>query len=154
MTSTTIAPGDALFLDTNVLLTATARLLHADIGCSRAGQRRGSSCASAGRSCASTFSVATRPLDANGLALAMADARHNIEAIFRRTRLLEETRAVLQQLMASLRRARIAGKRAHDLGIVATAEAHGVGKLLTDNVVHFRGLGKLELIDLAALPAL
>ncbi|HEY3358054.1 MAG TPA: type II toxin-antitoxin system VapC family toxin [Polyangia bacterium] len=150
-----IAPGDAVFVDTNVLLIATApaRPLHvAAQTVLNTWPAKGVELCVSGQVVREYLAVATRPEAVNGLALTMADARRNIEAILTRTRLLEETQAVVRRLLTALRKIRVAGKRVHDLGIVATAETHGIRKLVTDNGAHFRGLGDLELIDLGGLP--
>jgi predicted nucleic acid-binding protein len=150
----TIAPGESVFVDTNVLLTATApaRPLH------RAAQQvlaawppMGVELCVSGQVVREYLVVATRPSQVNGLALTMADARRNIEAVLQRTRLLDENDAVLRRLLALLGKSRIMGKRVHDAGIVATAEAHRVRKLVTDNAAHFVGLGELEVLELGDL---
>jgi predicted nucleic acid-binding protein len=95
--------------------------------------------------------VATRPIDVNGLGLRLSQARDNVEAMVGRARVLDETRDVMEQLFGLLRTNRMAGKRIHDANIVATAIAHGVTKVVTDNSRHFRGFKEIEALGLAAV---
>jgi predicted nucleic acid-binding protein len=52
--------------------------------------------------------------------------------------MLDETEAVLQELLRLIRRYEVLGKQVHDGNLVATMKAHGVSRLATRNPVHFR----------------
>lgn len=145
-------PGDSVFLDTNVLLTASApnRPLH------RHAQTvlqywpaRGIELFVNGQVVREYLVVATRPLQVNGLGLSSANAHSNMRAILGRSHVLDETSRVVECLLAMVRKHGITGKRIHDVNIVATAVAHGMDWILTDNAAHLRGLADLQLCKLA-----
>ena len=79
------------------------------------------------------LAVATRPVTANGLGLAMADALANVRELRLRIRLLPEERPVLPSFLGLLARVPCSGKRVHDAHIVATAIAHGVRTIVSLN---------------------
>jgi predicted nucleic acid-binding protein len=150
----TIAAGNGVFVDTNVLLTATApaRPLHAQAqAVLRDWPPRGIDLALSGQVVREYLVVATRPIDVNGLGIPTAAALHNVQAILDRVRLLDEPRPVSRRLLDIVRANDLAGKRVHDANLVATALEHGLGFLVSDNVTHFRGLGDLELLELATI---
>jgi predicted nucleic acid-binding protein len=149
-----IAAGEAVFVDTNVLLTATApgRPLHAAaLAVLERWPSAGVQLCLSGQVVREYLVVATRPLDVNGLGLRPAQARRNVEAFLGRARVLEESEAVTRRLLELLAEGRVAGKRIHDAGIVATALAHGLRTLVTDDARIFRGLGAIEVLGLAAI---
>jgi predicted nucleic acid-binding protein len=63
--------------------------------------------------------------------------------------LLDDSGAVLPELLALVRRFGVRGKQVHDANIVATMRAHGVARLATLNWSDFRRFE--ELIALAPL---
>ncbi|MCC7046201.1 MAG: hypothetical protein IT562_05770 [Alphaproteobacteria bacterium] len=71
------------------------------------------------------------------MALAISRARA-FESLFR---IAEDDSQVTAQLYAPLSGSQIAGKRVHDVNIVATMLANGIGTILTDNASDFAGLG-------------
>jgi len=75
------------------------------------------------------LSVATRPLERNGLG--RADAMTNVRAFRARTRLLDESLKVADQLFALLDAIDCAGRQVHDANIVSTMLAHGITTLVT-----------------------
>jgi predicted nucleic acid-binding protein len=137
----TTAAVDQLFVDTNVLLTAStpARHLHAAaVAVLSQWPDRGIELCLSGQVLREYIVVATRPIDVGGLGLALREALHNIDQITARTRLLEEDAAVHKQLLELLVSNLASGKQVHDAGIVATALRHHIPALLTENTRHFQ----------------
>lgn len=81
--------------------------------------------------------VATRPAEANGLGLAVADALSNVREFRRTLRLLPEERPILPAFLALLDEIPCQGKRIHDAHLVATALAHRVQTIVTLNAEDF-----------------
>jgi predicted nucleic acid-binding protein len=144
--------GDVVFLDTNVLLSATtpARQLHqAALTALNRWPNEGVELCTSGQVLREYVLVATRPLESNGLGLTVPDAIANRDMLENRMRFLEETRAVsarLRQIVLSLA---CTGKQVHDANVVATVLSHGVDRIVTENVDDFRRFE--ELVDLFAL---
>lgn len=140
--------GSSVFLDTNVLLTASApnRSLH------RQAQTvlqhwptRGVELFISGQVVREYLVVATRSLQANGLGLSSTHAVQNIQGILGRSHLLDENVRVMDYLLGLIRKHKISGKRVHDANIVATAVIHGVDFVLTDNTSDLEDLADLRL---------
>lgn len=147
-------PADAaVFLDTNVLLAATSpgRPRHERaLQVVESWPGEGAALFWSGQVVREYVAVATRPAEANGLALSVPDAWSNVEALRPRLHFLDEDRRVADALEDLARRFRCRGKRVHDANIVATLLVHGVPALLTDNVADFRAFRELiEIRDLA-----
>lgn len=148
--------GDLIFVDTNILLTATdesrqghkaARRLLSDSG------TRGLHLAVSGQILREYLVVATRPLDANGLGLATQEAIFNVNVFLRYVELYEESRASATRLREIGEALRLRGKRFHDANIVATMLVHGIRFLVTDNLsdfASFKDINSLALADVAA----
>ncbi len=123
------------FVDTNVLLTATAP--------ARAGHRSALSLLESGFAERSLFLsgqvlreyivVATRPAAGNGLGLATDRAMGNARQFLARANFLPEDGSVRDALFRLLEVVPCAGKQVHDANIVATMVAHRVGVLVTLN---------------------
>lgn len=158
--------GDRLFVDTNVLLTATdesrpnhemARRLIAE------SDRNGLHLAVSGQVLREYMVVATRPMDVNGMGLDPRDAIGNIEAFLGFVRLYDETEAASGKLRRLGLKHELQGKRFHDANIVATMSVHGIRALVTDNVRDFAAFDDIDALALteamasdqpAPLPAL
>jgi len=83
------------------------------------------------------WSVATRPIERNGLGLNPDDAYAELTSIQRLFRLLRDERAVYtiwEQLVST---ADVKGKQAHDARIAAAMQRHSVTHLLTFNTPDF-----------------
>jgi predicted nucleic acid-binding protein len=83
------------------------------------------------------WSVATRPIEQNGLGMSPADAHAELAAIRRLFRLLRDERAIYsiwEQLVSSLA---VRGKPAHDARLAAAMQRHSVTHLLTFNTPDF-----------------
>lgn len=145
---------EALFLDTNVLLSATdpARERHRHALQAIDGQP-GSGLFVSGQILREYLVVATRPREANGLGLSQVDAVANALAFRRRFSLLEENARVADRLLDLLRSRSCTGARIHDAQVAATLLAHGVDDLLTDNAGDFQPFADaIRVHPLASIP--
>lgn len=147
--STAIRNVEATFLDTNVLVDATdlQRPRH------RAALRlleRGRDLVFSAQIVREYLVATTRPIEANGLGLPLADALTNMMELRTVVRLLPEERPVLPALLALLRAVRCEGKNIHDALVVATMRVHGVSLLVTSNPTHFTRFQ--ELVRISELP--
>ena len=143
--------GDILFVDTNVLLTATdeSRLQHWHATQLLAGSNRyGLRLAVSGQILREYLVVATRPVDANGLGLDARDATANVNEFLRHLDLYDETVEVFAQLRRLARLYGLRGKRLHDANIVATMMTHGIRALVTQNPEDFAPFDKIALVDM------
>ena len=141
--------GDIVFLDTNVLLSATdasrsqhsaARQLFSLAG------RSGVHLALSGQILREYAVVATRPLEVNGLGLGVDEALSNLRQFRRRTVFLDETEVVWQRLEALIATEAPSGKRIHDANVVAIMQAHAVTCLVTDNTRDFQEFADIRLL--------
>ena len=141
-----------IFLDTNILLTATTPSRKAHESALEVLGRwpeQGAKLCLSGQVKREYLVVATRPTAHNGLGLTLPQALDNIEAIMVRCRLLEETKAVAQRLKALALQTKTSGKQLHDANLVATALVHGVTVILTENAEDFeRFSGLIEILSL------
>jgi len=83
------------------------------------------------------WSVATRPIEQNGLGMSPAEAHVELTTIQRLFRLLRDERAVYaiwEQLVSALG---VKGKRAHDARLAAAMQRHAVTHVLTFNATDF-----------------
>jgi predicted nucleic acid-binding protein len=144
--------GRAIFIDTNVLLTATtpARPLHSKaLEVLNDWPSRGPRLCTSGQVLREYLVVATRPPEVNGLGLSPSEAIENVVAFRGRVALLEEGESVARRLAALVAQLDCRGKQIHDANVVATALVHGVPRLLTANVGDFRRFeASLEIVDL------
>lgn len=133
--------GDILFLDTNILLSATdeSRGTHkAALSVFRSALEKRIHCGVSGQVLREYLVVATRPKKDNGFGMGVREALSNVEKIRRRTVFLEETEAVSERFLRIISSFAIKGKKIHDANIVATIEAHSVTYLLTENPDDFK----------------
>ena len=146
------AAGDILFVDTNVLLTATdeSRRHHRDAGrlLGESGTR-GLHLAASGQVLREYLVVATRPLDANGLGLPVRDATANVSEFLRCIQLCDETEEVAGRLRQLGLTYGLRGKRLHDANIVATMSTHGIRALITENPGDFALFDEIDLVTVA-----
>jgi predicted nucleic acid-binding protein len=83
------------------------------------------------------WSVATRPIDQNGLGMSPGEAQAELVVIQRLFRLLRDERAVYaiwERLVSSLG---VVGKQAHDARLAAAMQRHALSHLLTFNTTDF-----------------
>ncbi len=128
--------GEILFLDTNILLTATdegrEQYSVARFVISTASDN-GIHLALSGQIVREYLVVATRGIEVNGLGLSTADALGNVEEFMGYTILYEETEEVALRLRELVREVELTGKRIHDANIAATMLSNGVTEILTQN---------------------
>ena len=148
--------GSQLFVDTNILLTATdeSRPLHSAAtqildGSFGEDLRLGAS----GQVLREYLVVATRPAEVNGLGLSVPDALANIDEFARHLDLYEETVAVSTRLRQLALDHDLRGKRLHDANIVATMAVHRISTLLTQNgsdFAPFRDIAVVAIPDITS----
>jgi predicted nucleic acid-binding protein len=121
-----------LLVDTNVLLEATdeARKQHRE---ARRLVESHPALALAAQVIREYLVVATRPISANGLGLSTPDALENVREFRRGIRLLPEERPILPAFLALVEHTSCAGKRIHDVHLVATARVHRVQAIVSLN---------------------
>jgi predicted nucleic acid-binding protein len=83
------------------------------------------------------WSVATRPIAANGLEWSAAQARTEVDAIRSRFLVLDEPPSVVDLWLDIVAAHGLKGKRIHDAHLLATMKANGVTRLLTLNAADF-----------------
>jgi predicted nucleic acid-binding protein len=127
---------DRVFVDSNVLLSATdrARATHTEsqeflAACVR-GNLRGFACGQVFREYAL---VATRPVEVNGLGVPAGQAASNIRSFLQAVQVLEETAESLQELLRLVDAHDLKGKRIHDANLVAVMRSHGLRAIKTWN---------------------
>jgi predicted nucleic acid-binding protein len=142
--------GELALVDTNILLTATDRFRpeHAEarklfLQAISAGVHL---CVS-GQIIREYLVVATRPVEVNGLGLAVADAIHNIETFKRHLLFLEETEPVTSRLLTLVSTYNLAGKRIHDANIVALMDEQNIKLLVTQNPEDFSLFTELKTVS-------
>ena len=138
--------GDAVFVDTNVLLTATTpgRALHREaIRVLEEWPKRKIPLWVSAQILREYLVVATRPAEVNGLGLGPDEALENIAQFQHRLVLLKERSAVFDRLRQLIRQFDCRGKQIHDANLVATALVHGAASILTINVEDFQRFASL-----------
>ena len=83
------------------------------------------------------WSVATRPIEQNGLGMTPGEAHAELAAIQRLFRLLRDERAIYalwEQLVSSIE---VHGKQAHDARLAAAMQRHSITHILTFNTSDF-----------------
>ncbi len=141
--------------DTNVLLSASSpsRDLHAQaLRVLRDWPNEGVPICTSGQVLREYLVVATRSYELNGLGLSLSQALTNRERLEARMKFLDETHAVAMRLARIAESASCVGKQIHDANLVATALAHRVDRILTDDITHFaRFRDFVEIVDLRAV---
>lgn len=84
------------------------------------------------------WSVATRPLTANGLGMSVAEAEAEFVKFRRLFTVLDDTPALLPEWERLVSQFGVTGRNAHDARLVAAMAVHGVGRILTFNDADFR----------------
>lgn len=146
-----ITAGEILFLDTNILLTATdeSRSHHKFARTVIAShQRIGLHLGISGQIIREYLVVATRAPEVNGLGIEPADALSNVNEFSKRLLFFDETEAASIQLRLLTNNYQLIGTRIHDANVVATMLTHGLSKLVTENQADFSVFSDVETIDL------
>ena len=149
--------GDVLFVDTNVLLTATDALRPSH----REAQRllaesgvRGVHLATSGQVLREYLVVATRPSEANGLGLSVEHAVQNRDEFRRRLHFCDENEDVSLRLRQAAVAHGLRGRRLHDANIAATMLAHRIRFLVTEDGSAFDTFDGIELLTIATAASL
>ncbi len=145
--------GEVLFVDTNVLLTATDELRpqhrEAQRLLSESGAR-GVHLGASGQILREYLVVATRPREANGLGLSTEDGVANVHAFLRHLHLYEENEEVSRRLRRFAVDYGLRGRRLHDANIAATMSAHGIRFVVTQNGADFAPFDGIEVVALSS----
>jgi predicted nucleic acid-binding protein len=83
------------------------------------------------------WSVATRPIENNGLGMEAQEAQSELIAIKRLFRFLRDERGIYSEWELLVTSLDVASKQAHDARLVAAMKRHDVTHLLTFNARHF-----------------
>ena len=144
---------ERVFLDTNILLAATdeGRPEHGGaLAAFHEWPAAGVTLYTSGQVLREYLSVATRPLERNGLGLTRADALSNAHGLRARLRVLDESVKVADQLLTLIDEIDCTGKQVHDANIVSTMLVHGLSTLVTLNGSDFtRFRAHVKLAELA-----
>lgn len=81
--------------------------------------------------------VVTRPEASNGLGLGLKDALENLEQFERRATIIAESREASRVFRTWVAELGAAGRKLHDLQILATTYAAGVSRFVTANTADF-----------------
>ncbi len=93
------------------------------------------------------WSVATRPLDVNGLNLTTQNAALEIR-LFRATfNFIDDRPNLFDEWENLFQKYQVKGKNVHDARIVAAMLQHGIAKLLTFNVKDFKRFNEISVVD-------
>jgi predicted nucleic acid-binding protein len=93
------------------------------------------------------WTVATRPLTANGLGMTPVQAKLQIDAVRLAATLLPDNAAITDEWERIVVRHDVRGKVAHDARLVAAMTVHGVKSLLTFNGADFVRYPGIVVID-------
>ena len=145
--------GEALFVDTNVLVHAFTRESprHAvALATLQAAEGQDAVLWVSRQVIREYVAVLSGPQGFLPARLSGATLRAQAERLERRFRVADEGSDVTRHLLGLIERWDIGGKQVHDANIVATMLAHGIHRLLTENVDDFKRFG--ELVELVRLP--
>ena len=136
---TTLA-ADHVLLDTDILLAATdeGRPDHRlALDALNEWPSKGTTCYTSPQVLREYLVVCTRPASVNGFGLSQAEGLRNVRALRGRLRFLDESEKVFDALANLLDAVPCVGEQIHDANLVATASAHGIGAVATQNVADF-----------------
>lgn len=142
--------GDIVFLDTNVLLSATdtSRPRHNQArNVFKASLDTGFHLAISGQIIREYLVVATREPEENGLGLSPEDAVSNIETFTKRTAMIEESEEVSDYLSDMVSKYNLTGKQIHDANIAATMKTSSIQLLITENSEDFKEFDEITVIE-------
>jgi predicted nucleic acid-binding protein len=149
-----IAKGEILFLDTNILLSATDesrpnhRLARHVIGSI---YHHGIHLGISGQVMREYLVVATRAQEANGLGLSPTDALNNIDIMRQRLVFFEEIEGVANELRDLMMKHQLSGVKIHDANVAATMLTHNITKLITENPRDFSIFSEIQTTTLPEL---
>ena len=148
--------GELVFVDTNVLLSATDSA-RPDHDAARAVFEKsipaGVHLAISGQVIREYLVVATRPISANGLGMEPDDAVRNADIFRQRTLLLQETEVVADRLRVLVAHHSLKGTRIHDANLCAVMAVHAVSRLITGNGSDFAPFADVDTVSPEAFEA-
>ncbi len=97
--------------------------------------------------------VATRRLDANGLAMTPTEADADLAKIIQRFRFIRDERAIFEPWRRLVTQHQVIGKNAHDARLVAAMQRHGVTRIVSFNVGDFKRFSHIDVLDPAKIAA-
>jgi len=139
--------GDLVFVDTNVLLSATDRSREDHTVCKNlieSAVASGIHLVASGQVFREYLVVATRPVAGNGLGLPPSDAVANVRTFQSYVHLLPEQEEVSHMLAKIVDATEIRGKRIHDANIAATMRVHRVTVVATANTSDYADLPEVH----------
>jgi predicted nucleic acid-binding protein len=98
------------------------------------------------------WSVATRPIEANGLGWTIEMTQQEIERILTQFPLLDDIPAIFAAWLRLVTTYRVTGRRVHDARLAAAMQAHGVTHLLTFNGDDFRQFTEIVIVEPPDVP--
>lgn len=140
----------SFLVDTNVLLRSAqpSHTMHADaVRAVGALLARGEMLSVIPQNIIEYWAVATRPSEANGLGLSVADTVNDLTRLKGVFQVLPDTPAIFTEWEALVSRHAVKGKEAHDARIVAAMLAHKVPNLLTFNTDDFKRYTEITSVD-------
>jgi predicted nucleic acid-binding protein len=140
----------SFLVDTNVLLRSAqpSHSMHADaVRSVRELLARGELLSIIPQNVIEYWAVATRPVEANGLGLSVADTVHELTRLKGIFRVIPDTPAIFKEWESLVGRYAVKGKEAHDARIVAAMLAHRIPNLLTFNTADFKRYTEITVIS-------
>jgi len=99
------------------------------------------------------WTVATRPVDVNGLGMSTAVIRLEIERLERFFTVLPETPEIYPAWKRLVIQYQVVGKPAHDARLVAAMHVHGIATILTFDASGFSRYAGIEVVHPVAVAA-
>lgn len=93
------------------------------------------------------WAVATRPVEANGLGVDVAEAQKKLDSLFPLFRILRDERTIFELWQQVVFDHNVKGKQVHDARLVAAMLRHGISHLLTFNATHFVRYGEIVVVE-------
>jgi predicted nucleic acid-binding protein len=93
------------------------------------------------------WSVATRPVAANGFGWSRERVTQEAGELQKRFPLLDDSPEVFTRWLTLVKQHSVTGKRVHDARLVAVLQVHAVGNLITFNLADFAMFPWLSLVD-------
>jgi predicted nucleic acid-binding protein len=93
------------------------------------------------------WTVATRPVESNGLGMTTEEAAQELAMLKDLFRLLPEPASIFEEWERLVTTCKVAGKNTHDARLAATMRLHGITKILTFNGTDFRRFPGIAVLD-------
>src|ERR1039457_1336523 len=93
------------------------------------------------------WTVATRPVESNGLGMTTEEATQELAILKDLFRLLTEPGSIFEEWERLVTTCRVSGKNTHDARLAATMRLHGIARILTFNGSDFRRFPGITVLD-------